>query len=416
MFIKQYDNEIKKIISESGFEAEIKNFMPNKVNELYLYRRKSKEVYVIQAGELYVLGSVYGEGTVLIYEPYERRNFFALNEVTCISYIERIEDDELLLGEVTLDDAIEPYQYVGEKKRFNTIAYEEITVVVQGPVEEIYTRLVIESIRRYLPGARIILSTWKDSYIAGLDIDELVINEDPGAPTFIKKNGARHSDNRNRLLVSTKGGLERVTSKYVLKLRSDCILAGDGIVRNYGRYPLKTEDLCITKNKLVVGELCNLTRLRFDETTVDFPFHISDWFFFGLTEDLRRYFADTEIESLEQMTQWNFKNNMVISPDDEIGQNWKRRYNAEQYFFISALRRKYDIEYWDISDFSEKTAEQSSIAIINNFEVLNIRDHEIINIKRNNKQPWNLENDLFADYFTNKKYEETYQNLFFSSL
>ena len=109
---------------------------------------------------------------------------------------------------------------------------------------------------------------------------------------------------------------------------------------------------------------------------------------------------------------WNFKNNMTISSDDEIGQNWKRRYNAEQYYFISALRRKYDIEYWDISDFSEKAAEESCIAIINNFEILNIRDHEIINIKRNNKQPWNLESDQFADYFTNKKYEEVYQNMF----
>lgn len=412
MQVKQIDEEIKNLISDSDFVAERRKFMPNKVNELYLYRRKSKEIYVVQSGEIFISGRVYEEGTVLIYEPYERRNFFALKEVICMSYRECIDDDELLLGEITLDDAIAPYQFRGEKKRFNTIPYEEITAVVQGPVEEVYTRLVIESIRRYLPGARIVLSTWKDANIAGLDIDELVINEDPGAPAFIKKNGARHADNRNRLLVSTKGGLEKVTTKYVLKLRSDCILAGDGIVRNYGRYPLKTKDLSITKNKLVIGELCNITRLRFNEAIVNLPFHMSDWFFFGLTEDLRNYFVETEIESLEQMTKWNFKNNMIISSDDEIGQNWKRRYNAEQYYFISALRRKYDIEYWDISDFSEKAAEESCIAIINNFEVLNIRDHEIINIKRNNKQPWNLESDQFADYFTNKKYEEVYQNMF----
>ena len=189
MQVKQIDEEIKNLISDSDFVAERRKFMPNKVNELYLYRRKSKEIYVVQSGEIFISGRVYEEGTVLIYEPYERRNFFALKEVICMSYRECI-DDELLLGEITLDDAIAPYQFRGEKKRFNTIPYEEITAVVQGPVEEVYTRLVIESIRRYLPGARIVLSTWKDANIAGLDIDELVINEDPGAPAFIKKNGA----------------------------------------------------------------------------------------------------------------------------------------------------------------------------------------------------------------------------------
>ncbi|SEP69686.1 WavE lipopolysaccharide synthesis [Lachnospiraceae bacterium RM5] len=412
MKIKKYDEEIKNIISESNFFVEKKIFMPNKVNELYLYRKKSREIYVIQTGKLYVLGREYGEGTVLIYEYYERRNFFALKETVVVSYREYIEDDVLLLGKVKLDDVIEPYQHEGKKKKFNNIIYDEITVIVQGPVEEIYTRLVIESIRRFLPGSKIVLSTWKDANIAELCVDELVINEDPGAPEFIKKNGARHADNRNRLLVSTKGGLKKVNTKYVLKLRSDCILAGDGIVRNYGRYPLKTDEFSITKKKLVIGELCNITRLKFKESTINFPFHISDWFFFGLTEDLKSYFEYTDVEPLEQMIKWNFKNNMVVSSDDEIGQNWKRRYNAEQYFFISALKRKYDIKYWDMSDFSEKFSEESRIAIINNFEILNIKDHEIINIKRNNKQPWNLENDKFADYFTNKKYEEAYQEIF----
>ena len=95
---------------------------------------------------------------------------------------------------------------------------------------------------------------------------------------------------------------------------------------------------------------------------------------------------------------------MLISPEDEIGLNWKRRYNAEQYYFISALKRKYHIDYWDLSDYSGIASDQSRVAIVNNFEILNVRDHEIINLKRNNRQPWDLENDNNIEYFTNIKY------------
>ena len=299
-----------------------------------------------------------------------------------------------------------------EDMRYNDIVSKDITVVFQGPVEENYTPIAIESVRRFLPDARIILSTWPGAPTANLDCDEIVLNKDPGAPSFVKKNGNSHSDNRNRLLISTQGGVERSESLYTLKLRSDCIMLGDGIVRNYGKYPKKSEELNIMKGKLVIGEQCNLTKLHFAENTVYLPFHMSDWFFFGLTEDLKTYFLGTKIESDEQMTEWKYKNDMMISEDDEIGKNWKRRYNAEQYYFISALRRKYEIAYYDLSDYSDEAERQSRIAILNNFEILNVRDHEIINAKRQNKQPWDISTEKKAEYFTNKVYEQAYKEMF----
>lgn len=61
MQVKQIDEEIKNLISDSDFVAERRKFMPNKVNELYLYRRKSKEIYVVQSGEIFISGRVYEE-------------------------------------------------------------------------------------------------------------------------------------------------------------------------------------------------------------------------------------------------------------------------------------------------------------------------------------------------------------------
>jgi hypothetical protein len=62
----------------------------------------------------------------------------------------------------------------------------DITVVVQGPVQALpdrdqdegITQLCLRSVRELLPGARIILSTWDQQDLDGLDYDELVINTD----------------------------------------------------------------------------------------------------------------------------------------------------------------------------------------------------------------------------------------------
>ena len=59
------------------------------------------------------------------------------------------------------------------------IDLKDISVVVQGAITN-YTKLCLESIRKYLPGAEIILSTWDDSNIDRLDYDVVIFNKDPG--------------------------------------------------------------------------------------------------------------------------------------------------------------------------------------------------------------------------------------------
>ena len=56
-----------------------------------------------------------------------------------------------------------------------------VTVVVQGYVNKKETGCTIKSVRKYLPGAKIILSTWKNCDVSEIDYDELVLNDDPGA-------------------------------------------------------------------------------------------------------------------------------------------------------------------------------------------------------------------------------------------
>ena len=74
------------------------------------------------------------------------------------------------------------------------VATSDISVVVQGAIagpskdgKAYPTRDCLLSIRRRLPGAEIILSTWKGSDVTGLDYDQLVLNDDPGAVEFLEK-------------------------------------------------------------------------------------------------------------------------------------------------------------------------------------------------------------------------------------
>lgn len=68
---------------------------------------------------------------------------------------------------------------------------EAITFVVQGPVQASASRQQIagiteqclNSIRRFFPKSTIILSTWKGQPLDGLDYDQVLELDDPGANT-----------------------------------------------------------------------------------------------------------------------------------------------------------------------------------------------------------------------------------------
>lgn len=168
---------------------------------------------------------------------------------------------------------------------------EDITVVVQGPVQSLPERpqdegitvRCLSSVREHLPGSRIILSTWPDQDLDGLDYDELVINEDPG-PNIIgyARDGAPRKENTNRQIVCTVGGLRRVETRYAMKLRADNYLTGNGFKDLQTRYPARADDWRLLKERVVVTN--TLSRKYYRGRRV--VFFLSDFFDFGLTGDV----------------------------------------------------------------------------------------------------------------------------------
>ena len=167
----------------------------------------------------------------------------------------------------------------------------DITVVVQGPVQALpdrdqdegITQKCLHSVRTHLPGARVILSTWDNQDLGGLDYDELVINTDPGNNVIgYDRNGEPRKENYNRQIVSTLGGLRRVQSRYAMKLRADNFLIGDQFKTLQSRFQKRGEACRFSRERVVVN---NTFTRQFDKG-MRVAFHNCDFFYFGLTEDV----------------------------------------------------------------------------------------------------------------------------------
>lgn len=85
----------------------------------------------------------------------------------------------------------------------------QLGVVISGPIigtmqdKSLFTREACASARTMLPNAEIILSTWENEDVSGLDYDVLVCNKDPGA----------NEGNVNRQICSRMGGVKKSSER-----------------------------------------------------------------------------------------------------------------------------------------------------------------------------------------------------------
>ncbi|MEL7217391.1 MAG: WavE lipopolysaccharide synthesis family protein [Pseudomonadota bacterium] len=154
-----------------------------------------------------------------------------------------------------------------------------LTFVVQGPVysEGDGTAEVLASIRSWYPGAYLVLSTFASTPVelfAHLDADEVVLSEDPGDMT---PKGFK-ALNINRQIVTTRAGLARVATPYVVKTRTDLVVTGRQLLDSYAPH--------VERGPVLVT---NITT-RDPDLAVRIPYWISDFLYMGRTEDLRFVF------------------------------------------------------------------------------------------------------------------------------
>ena len=260
------------------------------------------------------------------------------------------------------------YPFFWEEKNqpnLTKIESKDISVVVQGAINPTETKKCISSIRHKLPEAEIILSTWEGSNLEGLEYDKLILNKDPGAIPITKK----IMNNMNRQLLSTQNGLKVAERKYVLKLRSDLILANTNFLKYFNKFLARTDDYKLFERKILTCTLLTRHKIKHEKGFIDIPFHVSDWWFFGLRTDINTLFKDTPLVEEPYFTKYFEQDEHKNKFNPFLGARFQ--FAPEQYFVYKCFERNFkDIHMEDAADWNENTIEQSKKVIINNFIVL----------------------------------------------
>lgn len=265
---------------------------------------------------------------------------------------------------------------------------EEISVVIQGPVKKEDTEKVLKSIRNFLPEAEIILSTWENQDVKGLDYDLLIENKDPGSEKIIGK-----TFNVNRQIVSSAEGIKKASRKYVLKLRNDNILTGTDFLNYIEKFDKRSDELKILKNRVLT---CNVFACRANV----FPFHPSDWIFFGLKEDVLNIF-DIPLADERNLTTYfernpltpyhtegphdkNFINNLPFETTfnfNKYGDPSRYQYSPEQYIWSTFLRKYIDLNFEHIFDITEENTRLSELSFANNLIIMDCKTFNATSLK-----------------------------------
>ena len=237
----------------------------------------------------------------------------------------------------------------------------EISVVIQGAFDNLITPKTINSIKKYLPKAEIILSTWEGTSVPeNLSVDKILLNKDPGCYAYNNSPKAK-KNNVNRQIVSTFNGLKSATRKYVLKIRTDFILTGNNFLNYFDKYKKVNPKYQLFEKRVLA---CSFFSRQ--PEILKMPFFMSDLIFFGLTKDVLKLF-DIPLYPKEE--------EFVV---EYQGFLWNR-YAPEQYIFCSALKKNnLPFSLKNTWDLTEKNIEQTHNYFVNNFVFLSFGQYDII--------------------------------------
>jgi len=252
------------------------------------------------------------------------------------------------------------FEFYKCKKFDENFDSSNISVVVQGPVSDVSVES-LESVRKFLPDSKIILSTWEGSDVSGLDFDEVVFSKDP------HEIGKKYSSNVNRMLVSSLNGLKAVKTEYTLKIRTDFKLTGLNFLNFFSCDCIESKELRLFKKPLV-AYAWKSRRGRL--------FHIGDFYFFGLSEDILSLF-DIPLVTEEEDT-W-LKNN---SPKNNYRVKGSNKFHPEQHLWIKFLEKNnISIDLVDYTDYSEDMRIFTEKTFANNIIVASFFEFSIVAIK-----------------------------------
>ncbi len=259
-------------------------------------------------------------------------------------------------------------------RKTSPIDPRNISVVVQGAIDKNLTHLTLASIRKMLPGATIVLSTWKNSKVSHLDYDELVLSEDPGSVLCDAVHNVHN--NVNRQITSSKNALLGIKTPYALKLRSDMVLCNRNFLYYFEQYDYaRAPEWVLTKNRIIVNNLYCANPRR-----TNFCFHLSDWVQFGNTADLQALW-NIPLQSDLSAKQYFYHH---PRPSRDPVPTWVMQYLPEQYIWINFLKQKnITVSLQHFAHINKDLLLQSEKSFANNLLIVDYKDYGIKFLKYN---------------------------------
>lgn len=265
------------------------------------------------------------------------------------------------------------------------IKSDDISIIVQGAINKTETLKCLRSIRKFLPNAEVILSTWEGSDVRDLNglYNILVLNKDPGFGYYYKHDKEVKLNNLNRQLFSTQEGLKRATKKYAMKIRSDIIFTNNTFLKFFEKYQVRSEEYKLFERKILTSAVCS--RFYFNDyyglnklPKINLAFHVSDWWFFGLKLDLEKYFNVPLVKEPEFSNYYKLEENKnKFNPYIYIDESYVQ-FAAEQYIAVKCFENNFaDIHHEHAGDLNSKIIAQSRKCLINNFIFLEFKDSGI---------------------------------------
>lgn len=251
-----------------------------------------------------------------------------------------------------------------------SVAISDISVVVQGLVHETWTPRCLASIREFLPGATVILSTWEGTDATGLDCDRVVLSEDPGG-WELYDHPSSPINNVNRQIVSTRNGLAQARTAYVVKVRTDFYFESASFLRFFDKHPHRDPRRAFLDTRALA---CSLYSRNPRRRIAGFPplvLHPSDFFFFGKTADIKNLFdiplmSDEELRWFQEDPQRRSR----LPREPLFCERLNARFLPEQYIWASFLAKHVDFSIEDGLDCGPDLVELTESTIVNNLVLL----------------------------------------------
>ena len=266
-----------------------------------------------------------------------------------------------------------------------SIQDQDISIVVQGPIllnssfgiTNHTTKLVCQRIRILFHERELILSTWQVSNVDDIPHDKLVISDDPGATSFIYRED-KIFNNCNRLITSTRHGIEAATRKYVFKIRSDLFVFSKSFLSFFDRFKHYDPDSKFVKSRILAFSIHSLKKEINLGLETHRPYHISDWAYFGYKEDLWNLY-DIPLTPEPEFSQW-FLTHPRHHHDLFPARLWKM--SPEEYITSSFFKKFYpSLDFAHTQDVSHHNVVTSERLIANNFLVLDQTQFALTSLK-----------------------------------